>query len=139
MPNDLGVALFTWASTCLAGALTVGEEFQFYPIAAQEGKVPPVAFYEEDIDGSEQMQDRYPTVQNSTVRFACVGADPPAAKAISDALYGALIEFTNGGSDFDMGSVHVQAVICRKRQTPAYQWEQDQFAVDAEYKFSYRL
>ena len=139
MPNDLGIALFTWASTYLAEVLTVGGEFQLYPIAAQEGKVPPVAFYEEDIDGSEQMQDQYPSIQNSTVRFACVGADPPAAKAISDAVYGALIEFSNGGFDFQMGDVHVHAVICKKRQTPAYQWEENQFAMDSEYKFSYRL
>ena len=74
MPNNLGNALFAWASVILSEDLTVGGEFQFYPIAAQESKVPPVAYYEEDIDGSEQMQDRYPSVQNSTVRFACVGA-----------------------------------------------------------------
>jgi hypothetical protein len=139
MANDLGVALFAWASTALAGVLTVGGEFQFYPIAAQESKNPPVAYYEEDIDASEQIQDRSPSVQISTVRFACVGASPPEAKAISDALYHALIEIPNGGFDFAMGTVHVHAVICRKRQTPAYQWEEQQFAVDAEYKISYTL
>jgi hypothetical protein len=139
LPNDLGIALFAWASINLAEVLTAGEEFQFYPIASQEGKVPPVAYYEEDIDGSEQMQDRFPSVQNSTLRFACVGADPPAAKLISDALYSALIETSNGGFDFYMDQLHIYAVICQKRQTPAYHWEENQFAVDSEYKISYKL
>lgn len=139
MPNDLGNALFAWASEVLPEYLTVGGEFQFYPIAALETKNPPLAYYEEDIDGSEQMQDRYPSIQHSTVRFACVGEDPPSAKRIADAFYRSLIEFTNGGTQFTMGQLNVHAVICLKRQTPSYQWEENQFAVDAEYKFSYRI
>jgi hypothetical protein len=142
MPNDLGIALVTWIATqtALTALLrTVDGDVQFYPIAAQEGKVPPVLYYTENSDASEQMQDRAPSVQNSTVSFACVGKDPPEAKAVADALYTALIEASNGGFGIQMGGVLVQAVICRNSHAPAYQWEEQQFAVDAEYKFSYTL
>jgi hypothetical protein len=32
MPNNLGNALFAWASIFFKQELTVGQEFQFYPI-----------------------------------------------------------------------------------------------------------
>ncbi len=137
MSADLGTGLYAWAQS--VGALTAligaGDACQFYPIATQEAKTPPCVIYEEQKDAEAAMHDAPATAATTTVTFTCIAADRIGAIALSDAIYQALQRPRFRGL---MGSVYVQAVLY-KMSNPAYQWEEYQFAVTAEYTFCYDL
>ena len=134
--TDLGSGLYSWVKTvsAITAILGTGDSIQFYPTAVLEEKTPPVAFYEDDVDAAESIQDTQPTVQYSDVRFSFVGSDTVTPKQLAIVFWNALQGFSGA-----MGSVNVQAVLCKKKATPSYQWSAQQFAVDAEYRFSYSL
>lgn len=137
MPADLGAGIFAWAQTVgpLTALLGAGDAVRLYPIATLSTKPLPVVIYEEEKDAEAARHDAPATAATSRVKFACKSATPEEATALHQALYGGVMVFRFGG---DMGGVHVQAVLYES-SSPAYEWEEQEWVVDAEYKFCYNL
>jgi hypothetical protein len=135
MAADLGAGLFAWAQTVstITDLLGADADIQLYPIAVLEQKTPPFAIYEEEKDTAVTTHNDAPTLASSRVSISCFGATPDDAGQLAEAFRGALTNFRGA-----MGDVTVQGVIY-EGSSPAYQWEEQQFAVDVTFKFWYSL
>jgi len=136
MATDLGTGLYAWVQTVstLTAVLGTGDDCQFYPVAVLESKVPPLVVYEEDKDEEPATLTDAATVASSLVKFACIGSDTLEASNLAGLVHDALVNPKFSGF---MGTVYVQGVLY-KGSSPAYQWEEQQFAVDLTFKFWYR-
>ncbi len=135
---DLGAGLFAWIKTvdAITALIGAGDACQFYPVAVQSGKTPPLIVYEEEKDQTYQVQDVEPSVASSIVSFSCIDVDTTGAEALAAALYAALKSFfTVGGL---MGEVTVQRLIYHG-SSPACEYEEQQFAVDVQVKFWFSI
>ena len=135
---DLGAGLFSWVKTIDAITAIIGaaDACQFYPVADLSGSVPPKIVYEEAKDQTYQVQDAAPTVASSMVSFSCIGRSTSEATALAEALYAAIKPlFFDGGA---MGDVAIHRAHYHG-SSPAYQWEEQQFAVDVQMKLWFVL
>ncbi len=132
----LGEGIYAYAKTvsAITAILGVGDAIQFYPIAAQEQKAPPVAFYEEDKDSSYDTQESAGATVSSVVTISLVATDTPTLATLEQAVRSAFAHLVN----VLMGTVPVQGVLYQS-SSPSYQWEEQQFAVDLKFKFWYVL
>lgn len=139
MAVDLHAGLYSWAQTVGAIAAIIGTPPRFYPVAGLESETLPFVVYEEDQDEEPHVQDAGATVTSSDVRVACIAADVAGARLLAEAFRTALTP-PGAAASFSglMGSVTVQKVLWRGA-TPAYQWQEQQFAVDVTFKFWYSL
>lgn len=137
MSADLGTGLYAWAKTvsALTAIIGAGDACQFYPVADVGGNAPPKVVYEEMKDAEAAMHDAPATAATTAVTFTCIATDRAGAVALADAIYDGLMKPRFRGL---MGSVYVQAALYKK-SSPSYQWEEYQYAVDAEYQFCYNL
>ena len=137
MNVDLGEGLSAWVRTVtpLTDLIGEGQDCGFYPEALTRQKTPSFIIYAEQNDPEAAMHDAPATAATTTVTFTCVGKTRPEAVLLSRTLYDALMVPRFRGA---MGTVQVQAVICQ-RSSPSYQWDEYQFAVEAEYVFCYNL
>lgn len=136
MALDLGSALYAWIKTqaSVTGIIGTGDACQFYPVAVLEQKTPPLIVYQEEKDEAYTTHNELPSLGSSRVSFACIAVDTTGATALAEALRVALLSFAGGL----MGTLPV-AKVQYKGSSPAYQWEEQQFAVDATFKFYYSL
>lgn len=134
--TDIATGLYTWVQTqsAITALIGAGDACQFYPVAVQVGKTPPLVIWDEDAQAAETVQDQQPTLQNSIMHFTFIASDLPTCRILANAFNQVLQNFTGM-----MGAVQVQAVLSIKSAMPSYEWGEQQFAIDAEYKFSYTL
>jgi hypothetical protein len=135
MAADLGAGIFAWAQTVdtLTALLGSGDAMQLYPVATLSTKPLPFSVYEEERDTAYTTHDGPPSLASSKVMISSIAADPQAANDLAEAFRAVLDHFSG-----TMGTVRVQGVIY-EGSSPAYQWEEQQFAVDATFKFWYTL
>lgn len=139
MSVDLHSALYTWVRTVTAITAIIGTPPRFYPVSAMQSEALPFAVYEEDQHEQPDTQDAGASVLPSTVRIACIAIDVLGARALCEAFKTALTPPAPGAPFTGaMGAVNVQRVLF-KGASPAYQWAEQQFAVDASFKFWYSI
>ena len=138
MSVDLGAGLFAWAKTIPALTALIGDgvssECRFFPISVQSAKTPPIIYYDENEHEQVITQDAPATTSSPTVIFSCVDVSASKAEALGALLKANLLAVRYTGA---LGSVTVLGIYFESA-TRAYQWSEQQFAMDLTFRIFHR-
>lgn len=137
MTTDLSVGLSAWVKTVAAitDLIGVADECRIYPVAVQGEIDLPYAIFTEERDAEPLTQLEAATLASSIVSFQCFGKDTFEASLLAQVFRSALTEQPFSGP---MGPVMVYRPSYRGGN-PAYQWDDQQFVAEVDFKFWYSL
>lgn len=129
MSVDLNAGLYAWLKTVSAVTSLIGGSTapRAWPVEVLETKDLPYIVFLVEGEPDDETHNAPATTANARVTFSCRAVTPLGASALATAVADAVRAFRHGL----MGSVTVNWMLYRST-SPAYLWEQQEFAVDVE-------